>query len=247
MAKGKKKTSKKTDDFDSIWFSGKNSKTQEEEKMPNFQFYDDNRRTFLVIGSIFAVFLFAGILWFLYYQKNIAGPEEIPFVAADRGPVKTKPAEPGGMVVPDQDKLIFDKVSGQETELPDQIQPGPEQPLGDLDGKSIEDLIRETEPEGTVVAAASPATEPAAAIEALYIIQLGAFGEEAAADRAWEILQDRYKTVIGSLTPDIQRATLSEGRVLYRLRAGFFADKEQAERACNRLKELGQDCLAIKR
>ncbi|MHA1543893.1 MAG: hypothetical protein ACTSU8_02025, partial [Alphaproteobacteria bacterium] len=58
--KTRKKTSKKTDDFDSIWFSGKNNQTKEEENMPNFQFYDDNRRTFLVIGSIFAVFVFAG-------------------------------------------------------------------------------------------------------------------------------------------------------------------------------------------
>lgn len=246
MPRTRKRNKKKTDDFDSIWFSGKNKGNQEEEKMPNFQFYDDSRRTFLVIGSIFAVFLFAGILWFLYYQKNIAGPDEIPFIAADAGPVKTRPADPGGMEVPDQDMLIFDKVSGQITELPDQIQPGPEQPLGDLEGKSIEDLILETEPKGTVVAEASPITQPPA-VEALYIIQLGAFSEEAGATRAWAILQDRYKTVIGSLTPDIQKATLSEGRILYRLRAGFFADREQAILICTRLKELGQDCLATKR
>lgn len=244
MPRTRKRNKKKLDEFDSIWFSGKNKNPQEEEKMPNFQFYDDNRRTFLVMGSIFAVFVFAGILWFLYYQKNIAGPGEVPFIAADSGPVKTRPADPGGMVVEDQDKLIFDKVSGEETELPDQIQPGPEQPLGDLEGKSIEDLILETEPEGTVVAEASPTTQP---VEALYIIQLGAFSEEAGATRAWAILQDRYKTVIGTLTPDIQKATLSEGRILYRLRAGFFADREQAIRICTRLKELGQDCLATTR
>lgn len=244
--KTRKKTSKKTDDFENIWFSGKNNQIQEEEKMPNFQFYDDNRRTFLVIGSIFAVFVFAGILWFLYYQKNIAGPGEVPLITAGSGPVKTRPADPGGMVVPDQDKLIFDKVSGQETVLPDQIQPGPERPLGDLEGRSIEDLIMETEPGGTVVAEVTP-QEDTPAVEALYIIQLGAFAEEAGATRAWTILQDRYKTVIGSLTPDIQKATLSEGRVLYRLRAGYFADREQAIRICTRLKELGQDCLAITR
>ena len=91
-----------------------------------------------------------------------------------------------------------------------------------------------------------PAAE-AAATTSLYIIQLGAFGEEAGAERAWRILKDRYKTVIGDLTPDIQRAVLSEDRVLYRLRAGFFASRDEAENICQRLKELGQDCLASTR
>ncbi len=236
------------DDFNEIWFNPGENQAKDDRKMPDFQFYDDNRRTVLVIGSIIAVFLFAGILWFLYYQKNVAGPDEVDLVKADETPVKTRPLEPGGMEVPDQDKLIFDKVSGQKTDLPDQVQPAPEQPIGDMEGKSIEDLIRETEPEGTVVAENQPAaavTPPAS--EGLFIIQLGAFGEEAGAERAWGILKSRYKTVIGSLTPDIQKATLSEGRVLYRLRAGYFATRDQAEGICKRLKELGQECLTASR
>lgn len=245
MSAGENGGKKEPDDFEKIWFSGDNQNPKEEKKMPSFQFYDDNRRTFLVIGSIIAIFVFAGILWFLYYQKNFAGPAEVPLVSADSTPVKTRPAEPGGMEVPDQDKLIYDRMTGEETDLEEQVQAAPEQPIGDLEGKSIEDLIRETEPEPAParVSEATPQTQTTG----VYVIQLGAFGEREGADRAWRILQDRYKTVIGTLTPDIQEATMSGGQVLYRLRAGFFADKGQAENICNRLKELGQDCLALAR
>lgn len=104
----------------------------------------------------------------------------------------------------------------------------------------------ETEPEGTVVAEASPQPEPVL-VEALYVIQLGAFSDEAAANRAWGIWQDSYKTVIGSLTPDIQKGTSANGAVVYRVRAGFFSNREQAESACDRLGELGQECLATTR
>jgi len=233
--------------FDDIWFKPGEKKPFEKENMSNSDFFDDSRRSFLVIGSIVAVFLFVGLLWFLYYQKNVAGPDEVPLVTADDTPVKTRPLDPGGMEVPDQDKTVYDLVSGEESNLEEQVQAAPEQPIGDTGDKSIEDLIRETDP--ATDAKTTPPVETAAATPAqgLYIIQLGAFGEEDGANRAWKILKDRYKTVIGSLTPDIQRATLSEGRVLYRLRAGYFASRDQAEDICRRLKELGQDCLASDR
>ncbi len=39
---------------------------------------------------------------------------DIPLVRADPGPVKVRPENPGGMQVPDQDKLVYDRMRGDE-------------------------------------------------------------------------------------------------------------------------------------
>lgn len=241
MAPDGKKPGESEEDFEDLWMKNP-GKDRDEDNMPEYKFRDDNRRTFLIIASIVTVFLFGGILWYLYYQKNLSEPDEVPLIKADADPVKSRPDDPGGMEVPHQDRLIYDKVSGEQTELEDSVQPTPEEPIGDTGDKSIEDLIAETEPEKT-----AEADEPVKAYipeRDLYLIQLGAFSDEAKANRAWGILKDRYKSVLGDLTPNIQEVTLSGGQTLYRLRAGFFAGKDKAEAMCKRLKELGQECLA---
>lgn len=246
MASNSKKSGKDNNigDEEDLWFDAARKLGKDQGDMPDYNFRDDNRRTFAVVGSIFAIFLFGGILWYLYYQKNLGPEGEIPLIAADSEPVKTRPEDPGGMEVPYQDRLIFDKVSGQETKLEDQIQPTPEQPLDDLEnGRNIADLISQTEPgaETTTTALNQP---PAAG---LFIIQLGAFGQQTGAENAWRILEERYSGALGSLSPDIQPMTSSSGQTLYRLRAGYFATREEAERVCANLKKLGQDCLATTR
>ena len=39
---------------------------------------------------------------------------DVPLVRADPGPVKVRPESPGGMQVPDQDKLVYDRMRGDE-------------------------------------------------------------------------------------------------------------------------------------
>ena len=244
MASNSKKSGKdnETGDEEDLWFDAARKLGKDQDDVPDYSFKDDNRRTFAIVGSIFAIFLFGGILWYLYYQKNLGADGEVPLIAADHEPVKTRPADPGGMEVPYQDRLIFDRVSGQETELQEKIQPTPEQPLDDLrEGRGIADLIAETEPGKETTAMNQP---PAAG---LYIIQLGAFGQQTGAENAWAILEQRYRNTLGSLSPNIQPITSSSGQTLYRLRAGYFATREEAERVCANLKKLGQDCLATTR
>ena len=55
---------------------------------------------------------------------------DVPLVRADPGPVKVRPENPGGMQVPDQDKLVYDRMRGDEK--PPQVEsllPRPETPL----------------------------------------------------------------------------------------------------------------------
>jgi len=52
--------------------------------------------------------------------------DDVPLIRADQGQTKTKPDEPGGMEIPNQDKLVYDEGKGPKVE---QLLPPPEAPL----------------------------------------------------------------------------------------------------------------------
>jgi hypothetical protein len=60
----------------------------------------------------FALVAFGGIVWYAYDQGRTTGSEEsAPLIRADNAPVRVRPEQPGGLKVPHQDKLIFEKLS----------------------------------------------------------------------------------------------------------------------------------------
>ena len=62
-------------------------------------------RYFLYFAVVFAAGIGAG--WYYVGTQFLTGDDSgIPFIKADRGPVKVRPISPGGMEVPDRDKLV---------------------------------------------------------------------------------------------------------------------------------------------
>ncbi|MFY8106533.1 MAG: SPOR domain-containing protein [Elstera sp.] len=74
---------------------------------------------------------FSGIVWYAYSQGgNPSNGGAVPLVQADAGPLKTRPTDPGGLEVPNQDKLILngqavDSASGKV----ERMLPPPEAPI----------------------------------------------------------------------------------------------------------------------
>jgi cell division septation protein DedD len=55
---------------------------------------------------------------------------EPPTIKADNRPYKAKPQDPGGMEVPNQDKMIYDRLGGQQGgQQPERLLPPPEPPM----------------------------------------------------------------------------------------------------------------------
>lgn len=83
--------------------------------------------------TVAAMAVFAGGLWFAYVQgaRHAGAPQaasdgSVPLIRADQRPLKVKPDQPGGMDVPDRDKLIFnEKAGGPPVE---KLLPAPEKP-----------------------------------------------------------------------------------------------------------------------
>jgi hypothetical protein len=102
--------------------------------------------------ATFALVAFAGVVWYAYDRGLHAGSEiAAPVIKADSRPVKIRPEQPGGMEIPNQDKLVFDALRPEEDQLPrvERLLPPPEAPA--------------PRPEAPVVEA--PAAAPAAAAD----------------------------------------------------------------------------------
>ena len=221
------------------------------------QIEDDSlRRTWLIAGAaILAMVLFSGLVWYLYGRASGVGPDAPFLVQAPAGPTKVEPAERGGMEVPHQKRLVFGRVSGQEKPLEEKVIAGPEEPL------ERPQPVPEPKPPATeapspsepVVTSPSievaPKAEPRpsqtpVALTGYYRLQLGAFGQEESARTNWRAMQNRHSTVLAALDFEIEPVSLG-ARTLYRLRAGSFGSRAEAERACSQLKAAGQECHVV--
>ena len=85
-----------------------------------------------ILGALLVMSVFAGGLWFAYFEgaRHAGGSGDngaIPLIRADAQPIKVKPAEPGGMHVPDRNMLIYSE--GQGRPEVEHLLPPPEQPM----------------------------------------------------------------------------------------------------------------------
>jgi cell division protein FtsN len=87
--------------------------------------------------------------------------------------------------------------------------------------------------------------EAASAKAGEFVIQLGAYGTRARAERAWPGLRQKYRPQLGGLSP-IYEPVQSGGRTLYRLRAGWIATRADSDKLCLALKAKGQACIVVK-
>jgi hypothetical protein len=74
--------------------------------------------------------------WVLYgdtlMERLSGGDGSVPLIKAAAGPIKVRPENPGGLKVPNRDKLVYDrmqKTSGGGERGPERLLPPPEQPI----------------------------------------------------------------------------------------------------------------------
>lgn len=63
-------------------------------------------------------------------RPDVESAQEAPLIRADESPIKKRPAEPGGLAIPNQDKLVYEALSeyGREEKV-EVLLPPPEEPL----------------------------------------------------------------------------------------------------------------------
>lgn len=118
-------------------------------------------------------------VWYIFADQSAdVGKNGLPIIVADPGPVKARPADPGGMEVPNQDKLVYERL-GQSDVRPraERLLPPPEAPLPPpvtmappslaTPRASVENLAAATEPPAAVPAPVVPSVTVQETAEAL--------------------------------------------------------------------------------
>lgn len=230
---------------------------REDEARPRFRGLVASLVALVVIG------VFAGSLWFAYQQGlkrggGITGAADVPLIRADERPTKLRPEKPGGMEVPDRDKLIYTQKRAAVEHLlppPEKPMPRPTAPSAAAPSVSPQPVIgpagagvanpapqvQPQQPAGKPPAKTEAAAKPAAAQKSGDArIQLASVRSEEAAHYEWDRIRRANPDLLGSVAATPVRADLGEKGVYYRLQTAPIAD---AERVCGELKKRNIGCL----
>jgi len=89
------------------------------------------KRGFRLLFMVLALVVIAGGAWAIWGDAITGGnSNEIPIVRAPDGPIKVRPETPGGIDIPNMDKLVYDRLEKKPPERQaETLLPQPEKPL----------------------------------------------------------------------------------------------------------------------
>jgi SPOR domain len=237
------------------------------EARPRFRTWVAGLIALLVMG------LFAGGLWLAYLQgarhaSGGGGGDDVPLIRADARPTKMKPEKPGGMEIPDRDKLIYT----QKHAAVEHLLPPPERPMPRPAASAISPAQPEAPPQLLAVSPPAPVPTPASSAAAVANqpskttatstgaakpasaqpspskaggarIQLASVRSEEAAVQEWNRIKRANADLLGSLAATPVRADLGDKGVFYRLQTGVVTD---ADRVCRELNRRNVGCIIVR-
>ena len=181
---------------------------------------------------ILAALLVAGtFFWLGRRDAAVSGPPEL--IQAPPGPYKVKPPNPGGLDISSESESAFETSAGEDRDAqldtsklqqPPTAKPTAQQPAA-------------AEPKAAAATPVpAPGPQPKATGATGSVIQLGAFANQAQAERAWTSLSSRFPAI----------AAMNKMIVPFahgiRLRAGAGSPGD-AKQACDTLKAAGENCF----
>jgi hypothetical protein len=190
------------------------------------------RKMLAALGVVLlAGLLVAATFFWLGRRDTVNGPAEL--IHAPPGPYKVKPPTAGGLDIAGESETAFETSAGQDKDAQLDLSKVPETPVS----KSPKE---EPKPgfsaDVKATAKPAPAEESKPAGPAGSVIQLGAFANQAQAERAWSALSARFPP-IAAMNKLVIPFT---GGI--RLRAAAPSPAE-AKQACQTLKAAGENCF----
>jgi len=188
-----------------------------------------------MLGALAVVLLAAALVAASFYwigRRNAAvnGPPEL--IRAPAQPYKVKPPSAGGLDIAGESETAFETSAGEDKDAKLDLNRVPETPV------TKPPKAQPQPPPATEIKTppAKPAPEPKPAGAPGSVVQLGAFANQAQAERAWTALSARFPSVAG-LNKMI--VPFSGG---IRLRAGT-ASPANAKQVCQTLQAAGENCF----
>lgn len=185
----------------------------------------------LLLVLLAALIVAATFFWLGRRNAVVDGPPEL--IQAPAGPYKVKPPNPGGLDISGESQTAFETSAGEDRN-------------SQLDTSKLPQGMVVKAPDEPPAAAAETPKKPAAAPEAPAeakaggapgtVIQLGAFANQAQAERAWTALSARFPSIAG-----MNKMILPFAHGI-RLRAAA-ASSADAKQACDTLRAAGENCF----
>ena len=216
------------------------------EDLPWLQSVDDEeeprgvsaRKMLAALGIVLLAALLVGATFFWIGRRDAQENAPPELIKADPAPYKVKPANPGGLDIAGESETAFETSAGQDTDSQldlskvhqeDQAAP-PATPAKQSAAPQAKPADATPQPQ----AQTAPAPKPTGGTGS--VVQLGAFQNNAQAERAWTALSSRFSSV----------AALNKMIVPFsggiRLRAGA-ASPADARQICQTLKAAGENCF----
>lgn len=184
----------------------------------------------LIVVVLAALIVAATFFWLGQRQTAVEGPPEL--IHAPAGPYKIRPPNPGGLDISGESETAFETSAGEDNDARLDLNKLPEEPIA----KPAPPAPKTAPAEASKPPASPAAPQPAPTGGSGSVIQLGAFANQAQAERAWTALSARFPS-IGAMSKMIVPFT---GGI--RLRAGA-ASPADAKQACQTLKAAGENCF----
>lgn len=223
-----------------------------------------------------ATFIFIALLFVIYLllKGPMDGNEQVPTISPTPTPVKVKPENAGGMVIPDQDKVIYERISQDPVPVKVEKLFPDEEPILPVVEEIIEEPVAEVEEEipvivETVIDAPVPEQKPVepkkaevkptepkkvevkeapkpATPKEVWHAQLFSSTDKAKVEKTWKTISAKHKGLLSDMPMNIVRAEIAGKGTFYRLQVGDFSTKERASNLCAKLKAKKQDCIPAK-
>jgi len=187
-----------------------------------------------MLAALLVVLLAAAILtgtffWLGRREPSGNGPPEL--IKAPPGPYKVKPPNPGGLDITGESETAFETSAGEDKDSKLDLNKLPETPV-------VKPVKEQPKPvaqaEAKTPAATTTPPKPAGPLGS--VVQLGAFANQAQAERAWTALSTRFPVVAG-LNKIV--VPFSGG---IRLR-GVAPSPADAKQVCQTLRAAGENCF----
>jgi hypothetical protein len=185
----------------------------------------------LAVVLLAALLVAATFFWLGRRNAVVNGPPEL--IHAEPGPYKVKPNSPGGLDIAGESETAFETSAGVDKDSQLDLNAMPEQPVARPPVEQPQRVPR-NETKVPLPPAAVPEPKPSGAPGT--VIQLGAFQNQAQAERAWSALSTRF-AALGAMSKLI---VPFPGGI--RLRAGA-ASPADAKQTCQTLKAAGENCF----
>ena len=219
------------------------SRSAYDEQLPWLEAVDDEdgprgvparRMLAALLVVLLAVALVSATFFWLGRQNggDAAGMPEL--IRAEPGPYKVKPVDPGGLDIAGESETAFETSAGQDTDAQLDLSKTPEEPI--VVPPKVKPEARPGDTAKPAEAKVETKPEPAPTGGKGSVIQLGAFANQAQAERAWSALSARFPSVAAM---NKMIVPFSGG---IRLRAAAPSPAE-AKAACQTLKVAGENCF----